>query len=287
MSLAPKTSSPLLSQSNFLLVYVPPFLRIAIHAARRYLDFAFKSENRGPRMNVLQSWCRQILKGLQYLHTRKDPIIHRDIKCDNIFISGATGEVKIGDLGLAVVDKMATSAIGNTSLPYLPHVPRGTPSIASLAHKCHKLGCLMAPNVTECGGGGPFPPPPFPPCGKSCPCHYSPRHHAFLSAAGTPEFMAPEMYDKAYGKEVDIYAFGMAVLEMCTGEYPYSECSNAAQVFKLVSAGIKPRALASLNTKNYEERRNFIMGCIMFDPGKRCANLTNASVTALVLQVAP
>jgi serine/threonine protein kinase len=55
-------------------------------------------------------------------------------------------------------------------------------------------------------------------------------------AAGTPEFMAPEMYacglakgknpPVGYTDAVDIYAFGMAVLEMVTGEYPFEECSN-------------------------------------------------------------
>ncbi len=33
-----------------------------------------------------------------------------------------------------------------------------------------------------------------------------------------------------FNRQVDIYAFGMCVLEMVTREYPYSECSNAAQV---------------------------------------------------------
>lgn len=53
---------------------------------------------------------------------------------------------------------------------------------------------------------------------------------------GTPEFMAPEMYEeRGYSEKVDIYAFGMCLLEMVTGEYPYSECTNAAQVYKKVS----------------------------------------------------
>ena len=48
--------------------------------------------------------------------------------------------------------------------------------------------------------------------------------------------MAPEMYEeKGYSEKVDIYAFGMALLEMVTGEYPYSECKNAAQIYKKVT----------------------------------------------------
>ena len=50
------------------------------------------------------------------------------------------------------------------------------------------------------------------------------------SVIGTPEFMAPEMYDEQYDESVDLYAFGMAMLEMATSEFPYSECKNAAQV---------------------------------------------------------
>lgn len=63
---------------------------------------------------VLKSWCRQILKGLNFLHSRTPPIIHRDLKCDNIFITGTTGSVKIGDLGLATLKNrsFAKSVIG-------------------------------------------------------------------------------------------------------------------------------------------------------------------------------
>ncbi|XP_060056547.1 serine/threonine-protein kinase WNK2 isoform X7 [Erinaceus europaeus] len=119
---------------------------------------------------VLRSWCRQILKGLLFLHTRTPPIIHRDLKCDNIFITGPTGSVKIGDLGLATLKR------------------------ASFAK----------------------------------------------SVIGTPEFMAPEMYEEHYDESVDVYAFGMCMLEMATSEYPYSECQNAAQIYRKVTCGIKP-----------------------------------------------
>lgn len=70
------------------------------------------------KIKVLRSWCRQILKGLQFLHTRTPPIIHRDLKCDNIFITGPTGSVKIGDLGLATLKRasFAKSVIGKLLL---------------------------------------------------------------------------------------------------------------------------------------------------------------------------
>ena len=47
--------------------------------------------------------------------------------------------------------------------------------------------------------------------------------------------MAPELYGEEYKELVDIYAFGMCLLEMLTLEYPYSECSNPAQIYKKVS----------------------------------------------------
>ena len=53
------------------------------------------------RWRVIKRWCRQILQGLRYLHEKDPPIIHRDLKCENIFINGSTGDIRIGDLGLS------------------------------------------------------------------------------------------------------------------------------------------------------------------------------------------
>ncbi|XP_056324678.1 serine/threonine-protein kinase WNK2 isoform X4 [Danio aesculapii] len=132
---------------------------------------------------VLRSWCRQILKGLHFLHTRTPPIIHRDLKCDNIFITGPTGSVKIGDLGLATLKR------------------------ASFAK----------------------------------------------SVIGTPEFMAPEMYEEHYDEAVDVYAFGMCMLEMATSEYPYSECQNAAQIYRKVTSGVKPASFSKVAVPEIKE----------------------------------
>lgn len=48
--------------------------------------------------------------------------------------------------------------------------------------------------------------------------------------------MAPELYEENYNELVDIYSFGMCVLEMLTSEYPYSECTNPAQIYKKVTS---------------------------------------------------
>ena len=85
------------------------------------------------RWKIIKRWCRQILRGLHYLHSHVPPIIHRDLKCDNIFINGSSGDLRIGDLGLS------TYITGRT---------------------------------------------------------------APLSVLGTPEFMAPELYDEKYDEKV-------------------------------------------------------------------------------------
>ncbi|XP_052438113.1 serine/threonine-protein kinase WNK1 isoform X12 [Carassius gibelio] len=148
------------------------------------------------KIKVLRSWCRQILKGLHFLHTRAPPIIHRDLKCDNIFITGPTGSVKIGDLGLATLKRSSFAK----------------------------------------------------------------------SVIGTPEFMAPEMYEEKYDESVDVYAFGMCMLEMATSEYPYSECQNPAQIYRRVTSGVKP---GSFDKVAIPEVKEIIEGCIRQNKDER------------------
>lgn len=69
-------------------------------------------------MKAIKNWTRQILRGLVYLHGHTPPVVHRDLKCDNIFVNGNRGDVKIGDLGLATIMQQPTaqSVIGKKFL---------------------------------------------------------------------------------------------------------------------------------------------------------------------------
>lgn len=85
------------------------------------------------------------------------------------------------------------------------------------------------------------------------------ENHSAHSLLGTPEFMAPELYDENYTELVDIYSFGMCLLEMVTLELPYSECDNVAKIYKKVTSGQRPRAMEKVKDP---EVRQFIEKCI-------------------------
>lgn len=85
------------------------------------------------------------------------------------------------------------------------------------------------------------------------------KSHSAHSVLGTPEFMAPELYEEDYTELVDIYSFGMCVLEMVTLEIPYSECDNVAKIYKKVSSGLRPQALSKVKDP---EVRAFIEKCL-------------------------
>lgn len=71
--------------------------------------------------------------------------------------------------------------------------------------------------------------------------------------------MAPELYDENYTEMVDIYSFGLCVLELVTLEIPYSECDTVAKIYKKVTAGLRPQ---SMNKVKDPDVREFIEKCL-------------------------
>ncbi|CAD8078749.1 unnamed protein product [Paramecium primaurelia] len=80
------------------------------------------------------------------------------------------------------------------------------------------------------------------------------------SVLGTPEFMAPEIYHGNYDTKVDIYAFGMCILEIVTGMKPFCECKGGTgQVIKKVMESQKPQ---SLDVILNEKIKSIILECL-------------------------
>ncbi|GAU92971.1 hypothetical protein RvY_04980 [Ramazzottius varieornatus] len=78
--------------------------------------------------------------------------------------------------------------------------------------------------------------------------------------------MAPEMYEEQYDEGIDVYAFGMCMLEMATSEYPYNECLNAGQIYRRVTAGIRPAAFEKIEEAEIKE---IIDRCIRYQKSER------------------
>lgn len=55
----------------------------------------YRKKHRHVSMKALKKWSKQILKGLNYLHTHEPCIIHRDLNCSNLFVNGNIGQVLI------------------------------------------------------------------------------------------------------------------------------------------------------------------------------------------------
>ncbi|KAL4418974.1 hypothetical protein ABPG77_000887 [Micractinium sp. CCAP 211/92] len=63
----------------------------------------YRQRHKSLDIKAVKKWGRQILQGLCYLHNRDPPVVHGDLRLDKIYINGHSGEIKIGDLGLAVL----------------------------------------------------------------------------------------------------------------------------------------------------------------------------------------
>ncbi len=146
------------------------------------------------KLKALKKWCKQLMIAINFLHEKK--IVHRDIKCDNIFINGNTGNILLGDFGLSLTRK-------------------GT---------------------------------------------------EINSVVGTPEFMAPEMYEGRYSDKIDIYAFGMTVLEIITKKIPYYECNFVPQIWRKITSGKKPLIYSHLKESKLKD---IISMCIDSNPENR------------------
>ncbi|CAD8205401.1 unnamed protein product [Paramecium octaurelia] len=148
--------------------------------------------------SLIKVYLKQILLGLQYLHSQG--VIHRDIKGANILIN-QNGQVKLADFGSGKqLSEIQQDIVG--------------------------------------------------------------------SLCGTPNFMAPEVINQQqYGKKADIWSLGCTMIEMATGQPPFSEVKNIytimVKISKLTDMIPIPEELKS------DQARDFLKRCLQLNPEDR------------------
>ena len=55
------------------------------------------------RWRIIKKWCKQLLTGLQYLHSSSPVIVHRNLNLGNIFMNSGLGEIYLGGMWLSAV----------------------------------------------------------------------------------------------------------------------------------------------------------------------------------------
>ena len=171
-------------------------------------------------------------------YLHENHIVHRDIKAANILLK-EDGSVKVSDFGTAMLSEIDE---GNSSSSGAGGGPLSSPATAN--------------NATPLSGRS----------GKSVPLQ------------GTALFLAPEVVNESLPTEAsDIWSLGCLVIELATGQYPWSELTDAmieppndhAIAFFISQAQSPP----SLNptycpaaTLANEELRDFLSQCLSMDP---------------------
>ena len=203
-------------------------------------------ERFGPlETSVVSVYASQILVGLDYLHAQR--VAHRDVKGANILVE-KSGRVKLADFGMAKTLVERVSASGrHESLAGAPTSERNAtatetatdPEIETVSKASRPIG---SPERGASGGSA--------------------------GVAGSAFWMAPEVVrrHKDVGAEADIWSLGCVVLEMATGEPPWSGCGGQAQaIYKIAST----KELPAFPEPFDHLAEDFVRMCLRRDPGER------------------
>ena len=115
-------------------------------------DYLVKKKNKDGGLKE-QEACRissEIVDGLNYLHSRKPPVVHRDLNSKNVLLT-ETGLVKISDLGQAnfrLTELGYLTSMAPGCIPYMPPEVLGKDPRYTEKMDTFSLGVLMLQMVT-------------------------------------------------------------------------------------------------------------------------------------------
>jgi WNK lysine deficient protein kinase len=196
----------------------------------------FISKVKTLRWRIIKKWSKQILRGLDHLHQQKPEIIHRNVTSSHVYIDGGLGTLNIGDLWMATVlveDFDNPIGIFLLFISFIIHQRHLFATI--LVIRFFYMNSLLIIQVLA----NYF----FIAIGLS---------DAMLQqlALGSIAYIAPESFTEVnLTTKVDIYSFGMCLLEMITREEPYSEhkiCNGVMYSTEIMTEKIKKKVLSNI-----------------------------------------
>ncbi len=173
-------------------------------------------------------WARTVAEGLAYLHGLKPKLIHRDLTSNNLFVT-SNFNIRIGDFGLCKAKSLSMEVAKEA---------RSKGERVAAAERAMGLNRLTTARMSTV---------------------------AFSTSAGTPAFMAPELFSGGLANErIDIYAFGIVLNELCTRDWAFCEMEDD-EIRQTVLKGGRPEQASWAP----DEMNKLIDKCWNQDPAKR------------------